>query len=722
MKFSVKSEKQKRISKIHEAVILSATVCMIAVITVLMIVAIFDRESRGEAPLGSFEVTDFNDNWYLSGNRVTDGKIALPYSITGANHNDEVRIINTLPDDLSDGSSLMVRSVMEDIYVYIDGNLRASYATELIDGMSEYIPSAYVVTELNSDDAGKKIEILIRVKTNGIISGITIAHGNNVWFPVLKRGIFMIFTSVLVLVSGLILFIAAFTLRKNMNTGAAGYLGLLMINIACYVISESILRQFIFVRPSLSQYFSYFTMELIGVIAALYFDEVQHKVYHKAYLLIESVMLLQILANIIMNFTGICSFYRSMIYSHIWSVICAVISIVCVILDIKAGRVKAYRITAIGIISFVLITMLEVYGFYVDAFHLFGKYLHFGLILLMGATVAQLIHDERSKKLIREKDRIMMTMSTIETVANAVDAKDEYAGGHNERVSVYAEALAREVAEEYELTEEDIIAIRYTALMHDIGKIGVADNVINKEGNFTEEEFSLMRKHAEIGFEVMNSMGWMADGLLDGIKYHHERYDGNGYPDGLSGEDIPLVARIICIADSFDAMTSARPYRKTVMDVEAREELINCSGTQFDPKLVKSFVSLIDRGEIKVETFQNTDSNPENFGALSNLLLNRLKKDLMGKKEIISASHVRMLCYIMKLMEDKDKPFTALFVGPYDRVKDALKENTGKSDINIRYTRDTSIVVLFNSDNQTVGAFITGMKDAYRDSEIEYLS
>lgn len=162
--------------------------------------------------------------------------------------------------------------------------------------------------------------------------------------------------------------------------------------------------------------------------------------------------------------------------------------------------------------------------------------------------------------------------------------------------------------------------------MHDIGKIDVTDSILNKAGRLTDDEFCLMKKHVDIGAELMTGIGENIDGLIDGILYHHERFDGKGYPNGLSDTDIPLVARIICIADCYDAMTSNRVYRKRLSNEYVRAEFVKCSGTQFDPVLTEIFVRLIDSGEMVPYTVDGLATTKTGDVLKSSLLENYLQK------------------------------------------------------------------------------------------------
>jgi HD-GYP domain-containing protein (c-di-GMP phosphodiesterase class II) len=175
-------------------------------------------------------------------------------------------------------------------------------------------------------------------------------------------------------------------------------------------------------------------------------------------------------------------------------------------------------------------------------------------------------------------------------LSNAIDARDSYTRGHSERVSEYAARLAAAL----KLPDDQIDTIRYVGLLHDVGKVGIRDAIMKKQGTFTLDEYEEMKNHANIGADMLAGLKFLGKGQ-DWVRYHHERWDGHGFPKGLAGEEIPIEARILACADSFDAMTTDRPY-KAKMDLEAaKRELLRCSGTQFDPKVVEAMVKVIDK-------------------------------------------------------------------------------------------------------------------------------
>ncbi|HEY0323394.1 MAG TPA: HD domain-containing phosphohydrolase [Pyrinomonadaceae bacterium] len=187
-----------------------------------------------------------------------------------------------------------------------------------------------------------------------------------------------------------------------------------------------------------------------------------------------------------------------------------------------------------------------------------------------------------------------MTSSVVRTIADALEAKDEYVYGHARRVSGYASAIGRRMRLEVPVLEQ----ISLAAFLHDIGKIGTPDSLLGKPAAFTDEDRALMQLHAERGARMIAGVPEMED-IAEAIRYHHEHYDGSGYPEGLSGEQIPLVSRIILVADAYDAMTNPRPFRQAFTHEEAVEKLMVGAGDQFDPDVVRAFCGLTALAQIR---------------------------------------------------------------------------------------------------------------------------
>jgi putative nucleotidyltransferase with HDIG domain len=181
----------------------------------------------------------------------------------------------------------------------------------------------------------------------------------------------------------------------------------------------------------------------------------------------------------------------------------------------------------------------------------------------------------------------------VKVLTDTLDKKDPYTYGHSSRVNYYANLIAQKL----DLSQSELDNLQIGAFLHDIGKVGIENKIITKEGKFDDKELKIARRHPEIGTELVGPIG-LPHQVTSVIRHHHEFYDGTGYPDGLKGEAIPLLARIVSLAEVFDAMVSNRPYRKALPLDEAIKEIKRCSGTQFDPKLVDILLRLVEeKGE-----------------------------------------------------------------------------------------------------------------------------
>ena len=220
----------------------------------------------------------------------------------------------------------------------------------------------------------------------------------------------------------------------------------------------------------------------------------------------------------------------------------------------------------------------------------------FSLVVWVVAMISHIITSFEIKKYKerheRDNERIQ---ESIETFTGFIDAKDPYTNGHSSRVADYTRLIAKKMGYE----GEELDRVYYVALLHDCGKIGVPDNILGKPGRLTEDEFEVIKSHTTRGCDILTHFKSLT-GVEEGAHYHHERYDGKGYPEGKAGEDIPLIARMICVADSFDAMNSNRCYRKRLSKDDIIKEIEKNKGLQFDPKIADIFLEIIKEGKIKV--------------------------------------------------------------------------------------------------------------------------
>ena len=183
----------------------------------------------------------------------------------------------------------------------------------------------------------------------------------------------------------------------------------------------------------------------------------------------------------------------------------------------------------------------------------------------------------------------------LSMLSKAIEARDPYTQGHSARVT----ALAEEVARRLGWSPEQIATLRIGGPLHDIGKLAVSDDVLRKEGKLDPEEIDQIRQHPKIGARILLRMAALRE-AIPYVLYHHERWDGRGYPSGKAGEEIPVEARVLAVADAFDAMTSDRPYRRALSREDALAEVERCSGTQFDPEIARVFLEVFAEAELPV--------------------------------------------------------------------------------------------------------------------------
>ncbi len=211
---------------------------------------------------------------------------------------------------------------------------------------------------------------------------------------------------------------------------------------------------------------------------------------------------------------------------------------------------------------------------------------------MMSSSVEQAV--EQLKKAAHENH--LLFINSVRMLAAAIDAKDPYTRGHSERVARYSIAIGKNLP----LPDKDMRNLRISALLHDVGKIGIDDRILRKPGALSDEEFEVMKQHPAKGAAIMSGVAQLID-IIPGMKYHHEKWAGGGYPEGLEGEQIPMQARIVAIADTFDAMTTNRPYQKAMELGYVVEKIKSFAGTRFDPRVVDAFVNAVKRGDIQIE-------------------------------------------------------------------------------------------------------------------------
>lgn len=226
------------------------------------------------------------------------------------------------------------------------------------------------------------------------------------------------------------------------------------------------------------------------------------------------------------------------------------------------------------------------------------------LLLLIESAIKSVKQMDKIKrineKLEDSKEQLEQAyLDMVQTLRYTVEAKDSYTRGHSDRVSEYSVLIGEKLG----LPAEQIKTLRIGGLFHDIGKIGIPDSILLKPAKLTDEEYSQIKNHPSIGAHILGSAAIFQD-IIPIVKHHHERYDGNGYPSKLKGEEIPYLARIAAVADTFDAMTSRRSYRGPIDVEHVKEEIKRCEGTQFDPQIAEVFIEILNNDFDKIKEIQ----------------------------------------------------------------------------------------------------------------------
>ena len=280
--------------------------------------------------------------------------------------------------------------------------------------------------------------------------------------------------------------------------------------------------------------------------------------------------------------------------------VCYLIPLIILILDMsviienykRLGKLMRFSILIFSIVPLISsIIQIYTYGVSLINITLVGLVVLIYIFSLLDTNKMIERANKQELEIVRQEQKNMHKLfeQTATALANAIDAKDKYTHGHSRRVAMYSVKIAKSAGKKEKECEE----IYFAALLHDVGKIGIKDSIINKEGKLTDEEYGAIKTHPVIGMQILSSIS-QSPYLSIGAHYHHERYDGHGYPAGLKGEDIPDIARIIAVADAYDAMTSKRSYRDPIPQQLVREEFVKGLETQFDPNYGRIMLHLID--------------------------------------------------------------------------------------------------------------------------------
>ena len=379
-----------------ERVLKIAFVLVFIVALFVFSIAVFKQVDPGEAYIGSFDSNLLDDGWtiiYPDGHVEENVSIPLDIDVEAGS---VLAIEHTLPDDVGDGMRLGLRSSREEMTVYIADEQRSEYKVEDFIVKRKSVVSAFILVDLKDADAGQTLRIEMSSPSDPVIriNDINYAYGNNVWFSYIGHNINLVFIAILMICIGMFAIVVFLFIRKKVAEAKSVFYHAQTIIIAgLWMLSESELRQVIFHSPSLSNVFSFMLIEIIAAFGSMYCNEVQKHHYARIYTLLQSVILLQVLANIVLNVTGVVDFYDTLILSHAWSALTIIVVAGTLIADGITGRIRRYGFTAIGMVLLVIFSMLEIVNFYFINIVSMGFLLGIGLLMLLAFTTVQVVID-----------------------------------------------------------------------------------------------------------------------------------------------------------------------------------------------------------------------------------------------------------------------------------------------------------------------------------------
>lgn len=530
-------------------------------------------------------------------------------SITIPRHNDSrynegITIEGTLPGDIQDEDYLMISLAHQDCQVIINGNTvyNYEYTKEKEENSSVFstLSSYNAMIPLSSEDAAGTIEITYAGEFPEYASNIGRiqigTYGALIGSLLQRAGLSFVFAS-MSLVLGLFMTVIGAVLAIRKKQTAVFHIGTFAICISLWILCESSMRQIYMKDLSVGFYLTMSSLSLCCTPLLLFFNEMQFNRYHRLYYSTAAVNLAAAVLFFLLQITHILNYMYTLKYMQAEMALTALIAIITIINDLrKKNPTYLGRAFIAGIGALSLAALLEVINMWRSLNNTRGQLTGLGLFLFLVSLTYTAVRalamqmKTQQNEVIKSKEQTEeMGIQLVTTLVNAVDAKDPYTNGHSNRVAMYA----REIAKRDGKSEYYQNRLFYMAIVHDIGKIGIPDQILQKPGRLSDDEFSVIKTHPLQGFEILSDatqIPW----IVIGARWHHERYDGKGYPDGLAGEQIPEEARIIAVADAYDAMTSDRAYRSRMDQQKVRSIIEEGKGTQFDPHFADIMIQMID--------------------------------------------------------------------------------------------------------------------------------
>ena len=588
---------------------------MFAILGWFIFMQIFGADERSVDRLSSSVLYSGTFTWEKSDG--TTQKISIPgdYDVPAG----ETMVITTiLPEDF-DAGTVAIRSSLQDVNIYVDGSLRTRYTTRETRLVGKNSASRYIFCPTSQADAGKELRIELTTYTSnysGIVNQVFCGDKADIWQTILNKYGFATYIALFILFAGTIGILFSLTLgmvyHKHFDME---YLSWCMVMGAVWMLGESNLRQILVPNASALGSLCFVMILLCPIPLLLYADCVQHGLHHRLYCWIGGAALLDFAICTLLTTADIADYIETLPIGQIILIGTFLIIFIHLCLYTHASQDQTDHLLLLGLLIAMLCVAVESASVYFIT-NLSGVFIGIGMLILLFISILRTIRNIKNMEKTRQQQELEkkqkqteeMSLQMMQTLSTTIEAKDEYTCGHSHRVAEYAALIAAELG----WSPEQIQQLKHAAYLHDIGKIGIPEQILNKPSRLTDEEFNLIKQHTIIGAEILKDITFIPY-IIEVSRSHHERYDGCGYPDGLKGTDIPVHARIVAVADSYDAMNSRRIYRNALPPEIIREELEKNRGKQFDPQITDIFLKLLDEKRVVFHNIrtQEITASPE---------------------------------------------------------------------------------------------------------------
>ena len=536
----------------------------------------------------SWTVFDETGNSFKTGRTYSDDRA----------YKEDFTIVTKLPDKIDLDRKLCFQN-RSSVDIYIDGVLRENFDRIKDTGIpGGSIKEFYMSVPLSSADSGKELKI-IRYKTDWnpiVVPETFVTSSDGIYSYMMSNyGISFVFTMIL-FVASLLTTVVALVMRVRIRQKIDMLYGALgILDVACWMLSVSQITPMITGIYYIDGVMGFLFCMMMPFSLLIYLNSIQKERYNKLYTALFLLSLINFIFWTIMHFAGIINFQAALIYIDTVLGIVVLGVLITLFADLRNGHIKDYIHTAVGFLIFMVMCIVEIVIIIFSENDSDLLSMIIAMISLLVLVAFQQVDDIRKVKKglesevnKKKEENEQMLIHIVQTLAGTIDAKDTYTKGHSGRVADYS----KEIARRYGYAESQLNDIYMMGLLHDIGKIGVPDAVINKPGKLTDEEYEIIKKHPVMGATILENIKEKTE-LAVGARWHHEKFGGGGYPDGIVGDEIPEQARIIAVADAYDAMTSYRSYRDPMAQDRVREEIERGRGTQFDPRFADIMLGMI---------------------------------------------------------------------------------------------------------------------------------